>query len=78
MTPADRIFYGNRYFEMKDVKEIGRRRGLKIRAVAGGGGRVMKARKPERNLDGDALKATPKSCHLRSGARDGGCSVRKT
>jgi hypothetical protein len=27
---------------MKDVKEIGRRRGLEIRAVAGGGGRVMK------------------------------------
>lgn len=35
VTPADRILYADRIFDVKEAKEIGRRRGLEIRAVGG-------------------------------------------
>ena len=34
VTPADRIVSNNRTFDIKEVKAIGRRRGLEIRSTA--------------------------------------------
>jgi SPP1 family predicted phage head-tail adaptor len=34
VTPADRIKYAGRQHNIREVKEIGRRRGLELRAVA--------------------------------------------
>lgn len=34
ITTADRIAYGGRHYEIKEIAEIGRRRGLELRAVA--------------------------------------------
>ena len=36
VTPTDRILYAAGKFDVKEVKEIGRRRGLEIRASGGG------------------------------------------
>lgn len=34
ITPADRIAYAGRYFNIKGTKELGRRAGLEIRALS--------------------------------------------
>jgi hypothetical protein len=34
VTPADRIVSSDRVFDVKEIKELGRRRGLELRAVA--------------------------------------------
>lgn len=34
LTTADRIVYAGHTFELKEVKEVGRRKGLELRAVA--------------------------------------------
>jgi hypothetical protein len=34
VTPAERIVPSDRVFDVKEIKAIGRRRGLKLRAVA--------------------------------------------
>jgi hypothetical protein len=36
VTPADRILHANRLFDVKEIKEIGRRSGLDIRAAGQG------------------------------------------
>lgn len=37
LTPADRIVSGDHIYDLKEIKEIGRRRGLELRAVGGTG-----------------------------------------
>lgn len=34
ITTADRITFENRHYDLKEIKELGRRRGLELRAVA--------------------------------------------
>ncbi|WP_242217272.1 phage head closure protein [Shinella zoogloeoides] len=36
LTTADRVSYGGRAFDVKEIKELGRRGGLDLRCVAGG------------------------------------------
>lgn len=38
VTAADRVMWRGRAFNLKSVAELGRRRGLELRAVAAGGG----------------------------------------
>jgi len=37
ITPADRVLYQGRAFDLKEIKELGRREGLDLRCVATGG-----------------------------------------
>jgi len=36
LTLADRVSYGSRAFDLKEIKELGRREGLELRCVAHG------------------------------------------
>lgn len=37
ISNADRVGYAGKYFNIKEVKEIGRRKGLELRCIATGG-----------------------------------------
>jgi SPP1 family predicted phage head-tail adaptor len=37
VTTADRVTYANRSYDLKEIKEIGRREGLELRCIASGG-----------------------------------------
>jgi SPP1 family predicted phage head-tail adaptor len=37
VTTADRVTYASRAYDLKEIKEIGRREGLELRCIASGG-----------------------------------------
>ncbi|MFE3837542.1 phage head closure protein [Pseudogemmobacter sonorensis] len=36
ITPADRVTHGGRVYDLKEIKELGRREGLELRCIAKG------------------------------------------